>query len=159
MSELISGSQKETEAKHLFFFHGSTDRNIEEFQPEKGQYQLRGEKPAVFATSFLEVAIAFMRTKVCPGVDQKIDNGKTWHVVISDKEKFLENDHGGAVYFLPPETFILNPQAKLVGDSEYISAQSVKPIKKVEYPSSLEAMLQIGINVYFVDRKIDKENT
>ncbi|MCL5090462.1 MAG: hypothetical protein M1514_00455, partial [Patescibacteria group bacterium] len=45
----------------------------------------------------------------------------------------------------------------LVGDSEYISAQSVKPIKKVEYPSSLEAMLQIGINVYFVDRKTFKE--
>lgn len=152
MDEKLVGYREETENKPPVLYHGSIDRNIQEFKPEMGKYLQRVEEPGIFATPSKEVALAFARPKVCPAAVGSYNGGKTWHIVISDKEKFLESDHGGAIYYLPPETFVLNPESKLAGGNEYISRKEVRPIKKEEYESSLEAMIKAGIEVYFVDR-------
>lgn len=150
--KIASGDQPNTEAKPTILYHGSGDRRIEEFHPEKGRHQSRNEPPYVFATPKKELAIAFARSKSSPVIIGPLENNQTWFIAISDKEAFLQSDHGGAVYHLPPDTFIHNPQTKL-GTSEYISAQPVKPIYKEEYDSTLDALLQAGVQVYFLDEK------
>ena len=66
------------------------------------------------------------------------------------KEEFLEHDKGGSLYELPSDTFE-SDNKKGMGEIEWISKVVVKPIAKQDYESSLTAMLEAGVQVYFVD--------
>ena len=40
-----------------------------------------------------------------------------------------------------------------MGEFEWISRQSIKPTEKVVYESALDAMIDNGVQVYFVDKE------
>jgi len=83
-------------------------------------------------------------------------NGKNPHIIIqSEPDVFSATDKGGAIYFLPDTTFKETPQNGLE-QTERVSRESVEPIDKRIYKSSIEAMSEMGIKIYFVNRKTFK---
>lgn len=142
--------------KPTILYHGSDHKSIKKFYPEKGNWQNRNELLLVFATHQKELALAFMRPKNgSPVIIGSFNKDKTWFIAIADKDKFLKNDQGGAAYLLPPTTFSRNPHTQL-GQSEYISSQPVIPVHIEKYNSTLKAILQAGIQVYFTNEKINQ---
>lgn len=74
------------------------------------------------------------------------------YMIISDRERFEDLDRGGAIYHLPGETFSTDPSRGL-GEIEWTSPESVEPAHREDHDSALEAMLNHGVQVYFVDRE------
>ena len=68
------------------------------------------------------------------------------------RERFEREDHGGVIYELPSDTFV--HEIRGGAKDEWTSRVSVKPTGKTEYKSALEAMLEHGVQVYFVDKSI-----
>lgn len=130
-------------------YHGSTDKNIEKFEPRSTKVRDRAEGPKVFATSDKRMASVFIA-----GVDDSWGNsGMTDgvpYMVISDRQRFEEIDTGGAIYHLPSDTFTTDPH-KGLGEIEWTSGGSVEPIDREEHESALDAMLNYGVQVFFVD--------
>lgn len=140
--------QMPSKEKPPFLYHGSPHKSIEEFEPRisKGTGEEFGAM--VYATPDLTTASAFLAE-----VKKEWTAGKFGNVFVLiplSREEFIKNDKGGHIYILPSNTFESDPKRGL-GEYEWASKTSVKPIKKIEYPSALDAMLENGVQVYFVD--------
>jgi hypothetical protein len=73
-------------------------------------------------------------------------------VICADKDAYLKNDIGGAVYELPSQEFVMSPQ-KGLSEYEMVSTGPIKPLKKYTYPKSTDAMLSVDIKVRFTDKQ------
>jgi hypothetical protein len=140
-------------------YHGSQNRNIEEFQPRAKSVRHPDEGPVVFATTSEAEASKFLVP--CNDSWSKLGSftydheGKSKTVsfaVYSDRKKFDENDKGGSIYTFSPERFGLDP-VYAVRKSEWTSKVPVKPLSKIDFESGLEAMLSYSVQVFFVDSK------
>ena len=141
-----------------FLYHSSQDRNIQVFAPRAESMRDPNEGPVVFATPSKSYSSCFIVKTDGSWVDiSSWDGGETWHFVCSDKERFIENDKGGAIYTLENEGQFSTDSEKGTGESEWISKDAVKPISKEEYESGLNAMLSLGVKVYFVNENQFKE--
>ena len=111
------------------------------------------EGPVVFATPSKAYASCFMvKTDGSWVAISSWDGGKTWYFICSDKERFLENDKGGSIYtFKNIGQFSTDP-TKGTGDNEWVSREPVKPVDKEEFESGLDAMLSLGVKIYFVSK-------
>lgn len=135
-------------------YHGSGNRNIEIFEPRKNVRQKDGEeKEFVFATDSLAKALPYMfknedgRMNYSSGVR----NGVVRAVFSMSEEKLREIDMGGAVYELPSEEFH-------EGDGyEWASENPIKALNKIEFDSTVDAMIESGVKVYCLSQK-DYEN-
>ena len=74
-------------------------------------------------------------------------------VICNSPEEYISADEGGAIYTVPIDTFMKSPQEGLE-DSELVSDVEVTPIYKQIYATSLEAMKERGITIYFVNSQI-----
>ncbi len=63
---------------------------------------------------------------------------------------------GGAIYTVPAESFSFDPN-KGLGQHELTVTQSITPISKEEFNSTLETMLSMGVQVYFIGKDILKK--
>jgi hypothetical protein len=135
-------------------YHGSANRQISEFKPTAKYVRDRAEGPVIFATPEFAFATCFLveTNDSWVNIGRFSENGTNdpLHVIISSRERFVELDHGGAVYSLPPDSFTYDKNLGM-GDTEWISKVSVKPTGKQEYRSGLRAMIDAGVRVYFVD--------
>ncbi len=135
--------------KPITLYHGSSNREIKRFEPRSEKVRDPKEGPKVFATSDRRMASVFM-----VGADDSWANSGTHngvpYLVISDRERFEKLDKGGAIYHLPSDTFESDPY-KGLGSIEWTSSEPVEPFHKEEHRSALEAMLEHGVQVYFVD--------
>lgn len=66
------------------------------------------------------------------------------------REEFLSRDTGGFIYQIPGETFSSEP-GRGMGDREWASPVAVRPSGVEKISSSLDAMIDAGVQVYFVD--------
>lgn len=136
-------------------YHASNNPNIEVFEPRVESVRDKDEGPMVFATPDKAFATCF----IVPTSGSWVKIGRfsepgrvgPWHVVISDKTRFSELDKGGAIYELSSDGFSTDPN-KGVGASEWVSPSAVKPITHEQVQSGLQAMLDAGVQVYFVDQ-------
>ena len=134
-----------------FLYHASQDRSIDIFKPRAEHIRDPKEGPMVFATPDKVMASVF----IVPTDDSWTNSGLFGNVhffVCGDETRFREIDKGGAVYTLPPDTFENDPSRGL-GAREWTSTLPVKPISKEEYKSGLEAMLEMGVQVYFIGKE------
>ncbi len=138
-------------------YHSSPNLNIEVFEPRKEKVRDPKEGPVVFATPDKALAAVFLvRTD---GSWVKIgrfsSNGQhtPWHLIANNKRRFRKLDVGGAIYHLPPEGFSSDP-TKGMGGVEWTNPKTVVPIKKEIYSSGEKAMQELGVNIYFVSRKV-----
>jgi hypothetical protein len=146
--------------KPKFLYHASQNRDIEILEPKKDKVRDPKEGPVVFATPYLDYASCFLASTDDSWVkisrfstDHSWKTKTSWNVIIGDKNRFTENDHGGVIYVLPSKTFYCDPE-KGTRESEWISKEPVRPIKKIVYKSGLTAMLENGVNVFFVSKSI-----
>ena len=154
MGEINQESKVEIEKPEVLY-HASSSKDIEEFEPREESVRDPNEGPVVFATPDMAYASCF----IVPSNDNwsqksifRTQSGETTHVVIiSDKERFQELDKGGAIYSLPSDKFETDLE-KNMKDREWVSKEPIKPSGKIEYKTGLQAMLENGVQVYFVDR-------
>lgn len=73
-------------------------------------------------------------------------------MVIRDKKHYMKRDKGGSIYKFSSDSFTCHPH-KGMGEDEWISKEPVTPLEKTDYESALEAMIENGVQVFFVDRK------
>lgn len=147
----IETSSSESREKPAVLYHASSNKNIDVFEPRKEKVRDPKEGPRIFATPDKRLATIFL----VPTDDRWATSGlfgTTPYLVVSDEKRFREMDMGGAIYSLPSDSFVSDPD-KGLRELEWTSASSVRPIGKEEYDSALEVMLRSGVQVYFVDRQ------
>lgn len=134
--------------KPAALYHGSPRKDLTLLEPreESPGHKLPGTY--VFATQHKELAAMFLAPKVAPMQISKFD--ETYLLVANCTEQaFRAADQGGAIYVIPADTF-------QKGDSdmpkvEWFSLETVHPSSKELFTSSLDAMQQYGVKVYFAD--------
>jgi len=135
--------------KHLY--HGSTNQNIAVFEPRQESIRNVHEGAVIFATDSPAVASKFIVP--CDDSWSQLSGFNNTQVVIcSDKNKFLRQDKGGAIYKLPSDSFIIDPQFTK-SSQEYTSKTSVTPVSRELFDSGLKAMFKYGVQVYFVTQE------
>ena len=135
--------------KHLY--HASQNSNIDVLEPHAESVRNFNEGPVVFATPNLPYATTFLvKSDDSWAVKGRFNN--TFYVIISDKNRFFELDKGGTIYTLPNDTFYCDPEEGM-GINEWISKKAVRPIRKQHYKSGIDAMIDAGVQVYFVDKQ------
>jgi len=132
-------------------YHGSANKEISRFEPRAKKVRDREEGPVVFATSDKRMASVFIVGMDDSWGNSGMHNGIPY-VVISDRDRFTKLDQGGAIYHLPGDTFSADP-SKGLGEIELTSPESVEPVHREDHTSALEAMLEHGVQVYFVDKQ------
>jgi hypothetical protein len=130
-------------------YHASNARDIERFEARSEKIRDVAEGPRIFAAVDKRLASIFMVNTDDSWANSGISNGVPY-IVISDRERFISLDQGGAIYTLPSDSFSTDLQ-KGLGEAEWTSNQPVSPLAKEEHSSALEAMLGYGVQVYFVD--------
>jgi len=134
-------------------YHASRASGLKEFVPNKGNYRDEDEGAVIFSTPDKALASAFLIEGHGDHWIQIGFYGDIPVVVINaDRDEFIKNDKGGVMYAFPSDTFDYDPN-KGMGDKEWTSPESVKPLSEVQYPSALDAMVENGVQVYFVDKK------
>lgn len=136
-------------------YHASENQNIKVLEPRAVKTRDPNEGPVVFATDDKAYASMFL-VKSDDSWTLKFglgNNGRdcNWFICINDKDKYLNADHGGAIYTLPKNQFFIKPKPNSI--PEWASKQRVKPLKKEIYSSGLEAMIKNGVQVYFTTPK------
>jgi hypothetical protein len=135
-------------------YHSSSNRNIEVLEPRAESYRDKDEGEVVFATPDKKYASCFLvptnDSWSCISVFRSPEHADTHVMIVSDEERFKKLDKGGAIYTLSPETFYLD---RSKGNIEWTSRSFVRPIKKEIYDSGLDAMLDLGVLVYFCDKE------
>lgn len=130
-------------------YHASSNRDIEIFEPRNEYVRDINEGPVIFATPDKAYASCFLVNSDDSWV-QISRFGDVRVIAISDEERYRRYDKGGAIYELPSTSFV--HEIRGTAKDEWTSREAVRPISKTEYASGLEAMLQFGVQVYFVDK-------
>jgi hypothetical protein len=141
----------EKQEKPEFLYHASSNKNISEFEPRKEKVRDPEEGSVVFATPDLALASAFLMKELDDSWSHKGNIDGVSYVAINDRDLFNKLDKGGAIYKLPGNSFSCDIK-KGMGELEWTTKECVSPVDKVEYSSVLEAMLNNGLQVYFVDK-------
>jgi len=129
----------------MYLYHGSANKNLTKLIPQKITIRIKGDPAYVFATNSMELAL----THMLRSDDSWVGSGrinKVHYIIISDKEKFVRSDTGGAIYKFLDDGFIVTDPTH---PSEYTSTISVKPISKTTYPNCLDALLDNSVQVFF----------
>lgn len=149
----------ERKEKPPILFIGTQTADIKKFEPRKGNIRSTDEGPVIFATPDKALASIFT-----------IENhNDSWTkigyyndilviVICMDREKFIKNDKGGLIYSVSSDSFDYDPNLGM-GDKEWTSTTPTKPISENKVSSSLESMLENGVQVYFVNPKDFKKIT
>ena len=145
------------------------DLLIESFEPRVLWKRHEKETDVVFSTPHLGFAAAFMVSH-----DKSRDFSIKIHsfdfgpllFICNKEEEFLETDKGGAIYILPSKTFYCDiglmgisrkeifsegSHLKMGSLDEWVSKEAVKPLHKIEFQLTLQAMIDFGVQVYFTD--------
>ncbi len=147
--ERINDVEKKEKPEVLYI--SAQTSGIEELVPKDGNYRDENEGAVIFSTPDKALASAFL-VKSHEDNWMKIGFFEDIPVVVikSDREKFIENDKGGTMYSVPSDTFDYDAH-KGMGEKEWTSHEPVKPLSEIQYSSALDAMIENGIQVYFVD--------
>lgn len=142
-------SQEKREKPKILYIAAQTP-GIRELTPMRGSYRDEKEGAVIFSTPEKSLASAFLVK----------DSGDDWMkisfygdvpvaVINAEREEFIKNDKGGVMYSVSSDAFEYD-QNKGMGELEWTSRKAVKPLSEKRYPSALDAMVENGVQVYFV---------
>lgn len=131
--------------KQKFLYHGSSNKNIEELVPKAITIRNSDDGSVIFATPTKSRASLFIVPSDDSWTNKSCFNDINYHL-ISDKERYLKLDNGGAIYTLASDTFESDEKG-----NEWISRVSVKPIDKEIFKSGVQAMEKYGVKIIFCD--------
>ncbi|SRR5258706_2641299 len=132
-----------------YLYHASENKDIEILEPRMQSVRDSEEGPVIFSTQDKALSTCFIVNTDSTWADMgRVNN--TIYFVCNDEKRFRELDKGGAIYTLESRGFKVDPN-KGMGLDEWVSKTSIRPIEKIEYESGLEAMMENGVKVFFVD--------
>lgn len=135
-------------------YHASMNKNLKVIKPRALRTRDKSEGPVIFATPIKAIASIFL----VPTNDTWTRSGLFGDVVYficGDKQRFAKLDKGGAIYTIPSKNFGTNPN-KGLGSKEWTGKQPVVPLRKEIFRSGENAMLSMGVQVFFVDKSTFK---
>ncbi len=135
--------------KPPLLYHGSAHKELEELKPQ-GKSHRADEGELLYATPDLAIAFIFLVGGAHYGCGKFGRVPYAW--IIANRDEFIPNDKGGHIYVLPSDSFEIN-QGRGLGNEEYASKEPVAPIKTIEYPSAIDAMIENRVQVYFINQK------
>lgn len=145
-------TRHESKEKPAVLYIAAQTSGLEELIPREGRNRGRDEGAVIFSTPNKELASIFL---VEGHNDSWMQIGYfsdiPYVAICMDRDDFLKRDHGGTMYEVPSDTFSYAPDVGM-GDKEWTSREPVRPTRETDYPSALDAMVENGINVYFVDK-------
>jgi hypothetical protein len=134
-------------SKQKYLYHASPNNNLEILKPKSlTTPEDFGHGPVVFATHSLVFASQF----IVPTDDSWANGGaysNDCFFVISDRKRFEGSDKGGSIYLVSSEIF------EEYNNKEVFSRKPVKVVSSIQFDSGLEAMIVLGVQVYFVSEK------
>ena len=129
-----------------FLYHGSSHKGVEEFEPRTSKGTGGKFGAMVYATPDLATASAFLAEVQKEWFAGRF--GDTFYVLIPlPREEFIKSDKGGHIYVLPSDTFESDPERGL-GEYEWASKISVKPIKKIGSFAGFFVVFIYPVNVF-----------
>ena len=141
--------------KQQYLYHGSERKNLYILKPRQKEYRSKEEGKVIFATQYKGLAATFIPRghAIISVVSRKPV------IIISNKKDFIRKDRGGAIYRFNKSPLFIRHKHKdyLFGNYEFVARRNLKPIDKKVYDSSIDAMIDNGVIVYFVNRKQKKE--
>lgn len=151
MEKFSNENRIEKKEKPDVLYLATQTPNISELVPMKGNYRDENEGAVIFSTPDKALASAFLVE----------GHGDHWMkigfygdipvvVIKSGREEFIKKDKGGNMYAVPSDTFDFDPN-KGMGEREWVSKVPVKPLSEKHFESALDAMIENGVQVYFVD--------
>jgi len=132
-------------------YHASTNRDLEVIEPKRTLSHNKYIGDYVFATADKILATMYLATRGFATL-MSTQNTQSNIVICADPGIYQEGDVGGAIYELSSLSFTESPQKDL-NDYEFVSMQAVKPLSKVVFEKSLQAMSDAGIIIRFVDEQ------
>lgn len=141
--------KEKTKEKPKFLYHGSPNRDIEEFEPRDNPH--RDEPPAVYATPEKYLATIYMHKSA--GMVGFTGDHVPYAILFGTWEEVMRLDHGGSLYVFSSDSFEPNPKGGH-GKREWASQVPVKPIGQEEFPSIIEEVMKEGMQVYIMDRSM-----
>lgn len=125
---------------------------IDTLTPRKGNLRDENEGAVIFSTPDIALATMFL---IDGHHDSWVKIGYYGEipcaVICMDRDEFVKRDKGGVMYEVPSDSFDFDPNLGM-GNKEWTSKVPVKTTKEQKYASSLDAMIDNGVQVYFVDR-------
>lgn len=137
-------------------FHGSPNTGIDVIKPAKFKVRSPEEGAVVFATPNKAAAMKNLFFSDDSWTQLGTMNKTEIALIASTKEDFIAKDTGGACYELPGEGFVCETKYG-GGRDEWTSRAPVTPVNKEVYPSALDAMIEHGVQVYFVSPEVLKQ--
>lgn len=146
-------SVKNNSLRPTVLYHGSQNRAISIIEPQEKGKRDPNEGPVVFAAIDPALASIFITPTYQHGLSGRFCSTCPYYFIFNDENKFKSLDKGGSIYFVPINSFITDPN-KGLGTNEWVSQTKVKPLFKIDFDSSLQAMLNFGVQVYFVSAEV-----
>lgn len=131
-------------------YHASTNKNLTRIKPQRTLSKDKYIGDYVFATSDKKLAAMYLATRGVPTL-MNTKSSSPRILIFAESTEYIRRDIGGAIYQVPRDSFKKTPQTELE-DSELVSEVEVKPIRKKVYSSSISALQEAGIDIYFVDQ-------
>ncbi len=137
-------------------YHASPNRNLTLLEPSNKTTRDISEGSLVFATPDKALASIFLvpTDDSWAIIGRFNDSNKLtpWHLIVSNKRRFKKLDKGGAIYHLSAKGFSSTGEQGM-GHIEWTSPHSARPIDKDGYDTATQAMEELGVNIYFVNRR------
>ena len=152
-SKLLFGI-KDTYIKPRIVYHGSPIKNLSLIKPNQGHMRDENEGAVIFASPDMGFASIFMsqHDDSWTGIGY-FGAEEHYYFVCKDKVRFMKEDNGGAIYALPSDGFVSRANIGMRG-SEWTNNKPIKPLYKFDFSSTLEAMINLGIQVFFMDESV-----
>ena len=138
--------------KPKVLYHGSPVRGLKVLEPRNICKRSKDEGKMVFASPFIEFSSMFLNR-----LNDMHSCGVSFsgpHCFICKKSSW--NDTGGSIYELPSDSFSYDSN-KGRGYLEWTSTESVNALKETVFESAAEAMMSLGVQLFFVDDDEFKE--
>lgn len=130
-------------------YHASTNKNLEMIEPQRTLSKDKYIGDYVFATSDRKLAAMYLVTRGTPTLmNTKAEVPRI--IICADSTSYIKNDAGGAIYEVPGKSFVKTPQEGLE-ESELVGKVAVKPVSKKVFATSIDALNEAGVEVYFVN--------
>lgn len=131
-------------------YHASPRKNLSQLKPQRTFSHDEFIGDFLFATADQRLAAMYLVTKGYPTL-MSTDDTPAYVVICGNRDEYIKQDAGGAIYSLPADSFKLTPQLGLE-NYELVSRHAVTPAGKSQYKTSIHALHEVGVGVYFADK-------
>ncbi len=150
--EQFKSEQDPKKEKPTMLYHGSQEKRLRELHPQMENVRNQEEGALVFGTPDKAFAIMYLSPRPNDSWSMKLKPDDEWHFIIGDKERFVNGDNGGSIYTMSSKEFECD-EGKGMGKTEWHSQKSIPLTREEDYPSTLQALIENGVRVYFVDKE------